>query len=31
LTKTISVNFNASRSYETIKETAYGVGLGFKF
>jgi hypothetical protein len=31
VTKTVSLNLNASRSYETIKETAYGVGLGFKF
>lgn len=31
VTKTVSVNLNASRSYETIKETAYGLGLGFKF
>ena len=31
VTKTVSVNLNASRSYETIKETAFGVGLGFRF
>lgn len=31
VTKTVSVNLNASRSYETIKETAYGLGLAFKF
>lgn len=29
--KKISLNLNASRSYQDIKETAYGVGLGFGF
>jgi hypothetical protein len=31
VTKTMSINLNASRSYQTIKETALGVGVGFKF
>lgn len=31
LTKTVSVNLNASKSYQTIKENAFGVGLGFSF
>ena len=31
LTKAVSVNVNASRSYQTIKESAYGVGLTIGF
>ena len=31
VTKTVSVNLNASKSYQTIKENAFGVGLGFTF
>lgn len=31
VTKTVSVNLNASKSYQTIKENAFGVGLGFRF
>lgn len=29
--KNVAVNLNASRSYQLIKETAFGVGLGFTF
>jgi hypothetical protein len=29
--KGVSVNFNASKSYQDIKENAYGLGLGFSF
>jgi hypothetical protein len=29
--KGIAVNLNASKSYQTIKENAYGVGIGFSF
>jgi hypothetical protein len=29
--KGVAVNFNASRSYQDIKEDAYGIGLGFSF
>jgi hypothetical protein len=29
--KDVSVNLNASRSGQTIKENAFGVGLGFRF
>jgi len=29
--KGVAVNFNASRSGQTIKENAFGVGLGFSF
>ena len=29
--KGVAVNFNASKSYQTIKENAYGVGIGFSF
>lgn len=29
--KGIAVNLNASKSYQTIKEDAYGVGIGFSF
>ena len=31
VTKTVSINLNASKSYQTIKENAFGVGLGFSF
>ena len=31
VTKEVSFNLNASRSGETIKENAFGVGLGFNF
>ena len=31
LTKTVALNFNASRSGQDIKENAYGLGLGFSF
>ena len=31
LTKTVALNFNASRSYQDIKENAFGLGLGFSF
>lgn len=31
VTKTVAVNLNASRSYQDIKENAYGLGLTFKF
>lgn len=31
VTKTVSFNVNASRSYQDIKENALGVGLGFSF
>lgn len=31
MSKTISLNFNASKSWQTIQENAYGVGLGFRF
>jgi hypothetical protein len=29
--KGVAVNFNASKSYQSIKENAYGLGLGFSF
>lgn len=29
--KGVAVNLNASKSYQTIKEDAYGIGLGFSF
>ena len=29
--KNVAVNLNVSRSYQDIKENAYGVGLGFSF
>jgi hypothetical protein len=29
--KGVSVNLNASRSYQDIRENAYGLGLGFSF
>jgi hypothetical protein len=29
--KGVAVNLNASKSYQTIKENAYGVGIGFSF
>jgi hypothetical protein len=29
--KGVAVNLNASKSYQTIKENAYGVGVGFSF
>jgi hypothetical protein len=29
--KGVAVNLNASRSYQDIKEDAYGIGLGFSF
>ena len=31
MTKTVSLNFNASKSYQDIKENALGLGLGFRF
>lgn len=31
LTKTVAVNLNASKSYQDIRENAYGVGLSFNF
>lgn len=31
VTKTMSINLNASKSYQTIRENALGVGLGFSF
>ncbi len=31
MSKTVSLNFNASKSYQDIKENALGLGLGFKF
>jgi hypothetical protein len=31
VTKVISINVNASKSYQTIKENSFGVGLGFSF
>lgn len=31
IAKTVSVNLNASKSHQTIKENAFGVGLGFSF
>ena len=31
LTKAVSVNVNASRSYQDIKESAYGLGLTIGF
>lgn len=31
VTKTVSFNLNASKSFQTIKENAFGVGLGFSF
>lgn len=31
VTKTVSLNFNASKSYQDIKENAFGLGLGFNF
>jgi len=31
MTKTVSLNFNASKSYRDIKENAFGLGLGFSF
>lgn len=31
LTKTVALNVNASRSWQTIKENAYGLGVGFSF
>lgn len=29
--KNVSLNFNASRSYQDIKEEAFGLGIGFSF
>ena len=29
--KNVAINLNASKSYQTIKEDAYGIGLGFSF
>lgn len=29
--KNVSLNFNASKSYQDIKENAFGLGLGFSF
>ena len=29
--KTVSINLNASKSYQTIRENSFGVGLGFSF
>jgi len=29
--KGVAVNLNASKSYQTIKENAYGIGIGFSF
>lgn len=31
VTKTVAVNLNVSRSYQDIKENAYGAGLTFRF
>lgn len=31
IVKNVSLNFNASKSYQTIKEDAVGLGLGFSF
>lgn len=31
VSKTVSLNINASKSYQTIKENSVGLGLGFKF
>lgn len=31
VTKTVNINLNASKSYQTIKENAIGMGLGIKF
>jgi hypothetical protein len=31
LAKNVSVNLNASKSYQTIKENAFGLGIGFNF
>jgi hypothetical protein len=31
IAKNVAVNFNASRSYQDIKENAYGLGLAFNF
>ena len=31
LAKNVSINLNASKSYQDIKENAYGLGVGFSF
>jgi len=31
VTKNVSLNFNVSKSYQDIKENAFGLGLGFNF
>lgn len=31
VSKSVSLNFNASKSYQDIKENALGLGLGFRF
>ena len=31
VTKSVSVNLNVSKSYQTITENAYGLGIGFSF
>ena len=31
VTKGVAINLNASKSYQTITENAYGLGLGFSF
>ena len=31
VTKGVAINLNASKSYQDIKENAYGVGVGFSF
>lgn len=31
VTKGVAINLNASKSYQDIKENAYGLGLGFSF
>jgi len=31
VTKTVAVNVNVSKSWQDIKENAYGLGIGFKF
>ena len=31
VTKGVALNVNASKSYQDIKENAYGVGVGFSF
>lgn len=31
ITKKVSLNFNASKSYQDIQENAFGLGLGFNF